>query len=357
MKTMKLIGVILVTLFAISSCQRGNSIIVNDGSTKLKINYWGDIKFTDDEKSIKSISHGGYLNFRKNEVSLLAETNDKGEIKYELHQYGNLVDINSPDGKMLITKAIRDMISVGFDVQGRLQRISQNGGLRAVLIEVDSLDGDFVKSIYLQYLISSDSISPEEMTEIAGKIRRNINSDFEKGKLLSKFSTDCLKDSLTARAYFAAVKSIDSDFEKANALRNILKQPLTNEQFVSALGVINIIGSDFERANLLKELIDQEIFEDDSFGGLLGSINHLDSNFEKGNLLKRLVGKDIETENQWIGIIKVTEHITGDFERSNILLQIADNMPKKEQLMADYLKVAQTINGEMERGRVLKALE
>lgn len=358
MKTIRNLSIILIVLILATSCHHyGNRMVVNNGIDKLEINYFGEIKFTDDETAIQSISKNGYLDYKKNDKGLRLTHDEQGKMKCVMFMDGHKVNPASPEGKKFMAEAIQEMISVGFDAQGRINRLVKKGGLRAVLNEVDHIDGDFVKSLYLEYLISSDSIHQNEVFEITKKISAQLGSDFEKGKLLRKFSATQMKDSMISQAYFEAVKSIGSDFEKANALKNRIRQPLTNEQFDAALIASNTIGSDFEKANLLKELIDQGIYEGESFSNLLSSVDHIGSDFEKANVLKKLVGKDIKTEEQWIGLINGTAQVSSEFERCNVLIQIADKMPKSEELKTNYLKVAKTINSEYEQERVVKAVD
>jgi len=392
MRTIKNIFAVLIILVLAGSCHHnGNTIIVNNGKDKLEINYTGEIKFTDDEAAIKSMSKNSYLKYWKNDMKLRVKCNVNGELTYEMFDNGRKLNPEDAEGKKFLAEAIQGMISVGFDAQGRMKRIVEKGGLRALLNEVDRLDNDFIKSMYLENLITSDSIHPEQVTEIAKKIGTQIGSDFEKGKLLQKFSPTQLKDSLTSKAYFEAVISVGSDFEKANALKHIIKQPLSKEQFNSTLSASNTVGSDFEKANILKELLHQEIvagenlspflnsadhvgsdfekanilkelidnkqFEGENFTNLLGSINRVGSDFEKTNLLKKLANKELQTEEHWIGLINETAKIDSEFERGNVLVQIAGKMPKSEQVKTSYMNVAKTINSEVDYGRVVKAID
>lgn len=358
MRSIRNLSVILIILFLTASCHHsGSSIIVSDGKNKLEIQSSGEIKFNEDETVIQSISNNGYLKYRNNEKQMVVRYTNNNELKYELSDNGQKLNPETAEGKKLIADAIQEMISTGIDAQGRIKRLMVKGGIQSVLNEVDHLKNDFTKSIYLEYLITSDSIRMAEMAAITKKIETQVGSDFEKSKLLQKFSAIQLKDSLISLAYFDAVKSIGSDFEKANALKNRIRQPLTREQFDAALIASNTIGSDFEKANLLKELIDQEIYEGESFRMLLSSVDHIGSDFEKANVLKKLVGKDIKTDEQWIGLIDGSAKVSSEFERSNVLIQIAGRMPKSEDVKANYLKAAKTISSEHELGRVVQAVD
>jgi ferritin len=357
MKTIRNLSVILIILFLSASCHHTRSSLkVSDGKNELEIQSSGEIKFNEDETAIQSISNNGYLKYRNNGKKLVVRHTNNNELKYELSNDGQKLNSETAEGKKFIAEAIQEIISTGIDSQGRIKRLIGKGGHQAVLNEVDRLKNDFTKSIYLEYLIASDSIHKNEMAAITKKIEIQIGSDFEKSKLLKLFSATQMTDSMISQAYFDAVKSIGSDFEKANALKKRIRQPLTQEQFDTALTTSNTIKSDFEKANLLKELIDQGIYEGENFSKLLSSVNHIGSDFEKANLLKKLLGKDLKTDEQWIGLINGTAQVSSDFERSNMFIQIAGRMPKNEEVKAYYMKAAKTINSEHELRRVINAV-
>lgn len=391
MRTIKLIAVAMIVLIISASCHHnGSRIVVNNGIDRLNINYTGEIKFTEDETSIKSISPNGHLKYRKNNKKLEVKSGANGNFKLEMFDDGRKLNPEDNEGKQFLAEAIKEMISVGFDAKERMQRIYKKGGSRAILDEVGKVKNDFIKSMYLEFLLSQGNTPKGEITEIVDIIASQVNSDFEKGKLLNKFSADDLKDSLNSNAYFVAVKSIGSDFEKSNALKNILKQPLTvlqvddalivttsigsdfekanvlkkiltqpliNKHFDKVLTVTNTLGSDFEKANVLKMLINNGLIEVESFSNLLSAINHIGSDFEKGNLLRLLIEKGFKSDEQWIAVIRQTAQVGSEFDRSNILIQIAMQMPRTEPVKTAYMEIAKSIQGEMEYGKVVKAID
>jgi hypothetical protein len=391
MKTIRNLIVLLAILIVAASCHRfGNRMVIENGKDRLEIESSGEIRFTDDESAIQSISKYGYIRYRKNDQKLFAGYTNKGDLKYELFDNGKKINPESPEGKKFIADAIKEMIATGMDAEGRFIRVIAKGGVRAVLTEVDRLDNDFIKSMYLEFLIASDSLKPAQLVEITNKIDKKLGSDFEKGKLLKKYTANHLKDSLTSTAYFEAVKNVGSDFEKANALKYIIKQQLGKAQYGSVINASNSVGSDFEKANILKELIragkvdsslanpfleatnrigsdfekaniikemiDYGLYANESFGNLLGSIGRVGSDFERANILKKLAARDIKADAHWIGLIEKTAELSSEFEKCNVLLQIASHMPKSEEVKASYMKAAKTINAEHEYGRAVKAL-
>jgi hypothetical protein len=393
MKTKRYLLAVLVTLFfTANGCHHNvTSIIVDNGKERLEINYSGQIKFTEDELAIQSMTKNSRLKYWQNDRKLLVKCDANGAISYEMSDNGRKLNPEDAEGKKFLAEAIQGMIAVGYDAQGRIKRIAAKGGISAVLKEVGRLGNDYVKSMYLESLITCDSIRPGQLTEVAEKIGDGLGSDYEKGKLLGKFPTASLKDSVVSMAYIAAVGSVGSDYEKANAIKHLIKQPLSKAQLNVVLTAANGLGSDFEKANILKELIhqqniagesldmflrsanrlgsdfekanvlkevvDQKLLEGDNFKNLLHAVSQLGSDFEKANVLRQLTNKKISTEEQWINLIEATALVSSEFEKCNILVLIAGNMPKSDPVKASYMKAVKTIQSDHEYGRAVRAMD
>ncbi len=328
--------------------------MISNGDDNLNITYSGDIKFNDDETSIRSISQNGYLKYKKNDKTLIAENNSHGEIKYEMEDNGRKINPNDDEGKSFLTNAVKNMIEVGFDAKGRMDRIYKKGGSRAILEEIDNLKSDYVKSMYIEYLFSVDSISQEEMKSTAKKIGTKISSDYDKGRLLSKFPADYLKDSLTAHAWFESAKSVSGDYDKANALKYIARQALTKEQFNQTVDVANTIGSDYEKANVLKELIFKSTFAEENFDKTIDAVSYIGSDYEKANLLKALIEKERPNADHFNKLLDVTAHVGSDFDKSNLIKEMIETGLPTGIAFDKLLSAVIHTNSEFDKANLLK---
>ncbi|MBS1974757.1 MAG: hypothetical protein JST13_10425, partial [Bacteroidetes bacterium] len=186
MKRTQIIAITFCLLFFSVACHRGNTISIINDDDNLYINYNGEIKFNDDETVISSISHNGYLKYRRNEKRLNAENGVDGRIKYEMYVNGRKLNADDVEGKQFLADVVKDMIDIGFDAKGRLDRLYRKGGTEAVLNNFDNLKMDFVKNMYLEYLLSIDGLSEDQVKSIARKIALGSGSDYDKGRLLEK---------------------------------------------------------------------------------------------------------------------------------------------------------------------------
>lgn len=393
MKRLKIIGIaILCIQIFLSSCKTGNSIIVDDGTNRKEIKYSGDITFNDDETDIESISSDGYLEFRSNGRKLIVENNYHGGLKYEMYEGGRRLAEDEQEGKRFLGEVIEQMISMGFNLQKRMENLHSKGGNPALLRASVNVDGSFAKQQYLDYILLHGSPGNDDLVDVANITAFKIENAFEKAQVLKKFPGNGFNNAEVTDAWFGAVRTVDSDFEKSNilkeilpenivissfsekwlnavqsinsdfeksnTLKTILQQPLSEEQYRHSITVANTLNGDFERSNFLKDIIDKGIPEnEENFSVLMSAIHKVESDFERSNILKKLIETGLHNEAQWESLLKESATLNGDFEKADVFLSAAGKMPKTAALKSVYLREAKVISAEHEQERVVKGLE
>ena len=378
----------LLVFILINACRYpGNTMITSTDGQTIEVHYSGDIRFNDDETGIQSISPNGFLMYKRNGRELEAKSNSHGEIEYKFYQDGSKVSLDQQDRQRFMASVIQDLISFGFDSKNRFDKIYQKGGAKAVMIEVDKLKGDYIKGVYLEYLLGSSNLQAEDLIEIAKKIATALGSDYDKGRLLGKFPV--ISDSATTLAYFKAVKTIGSDFERSNAIRHLFDQNLDPFQGMQALLAIKTVGSDFEKSQLLgqfpsrylKDSIITEPYLDavksigsdfekanairnmygqplrpDQIEQVLYVANTIGSDFEKANILKELIEKESLDSNCYSKLISVTDGLGSDFEKANILKEIIDKKIFPGESFNNLLNAVNHVNSDFDRANILKKI-
>ncbi len=343
-------------LLSITSCHHyERRVVVNNGKNKLEISSSGKVTFTDDESAILRMSNNATLKYWRDEVKLRVTSDENGTMHTELFNDGKKIDPESPEGRKLMAEVIKEMISVGFDAEARYHRIIKSGGIAAVLEDIDRQDNDFLKSMYLGFLISGDSLQPEQWQGVAERIATAIGSDFEKSKLLRQIPTERLNDSLLFQSYFNALRTIGSDFEKANAMKQIVKHSFTTPQYRSFLETANTLGSDFEKANLLKELISVQLPDSGAFQQLMDSVHTIGSDFEKANVMKQLVNHSFTTP-QYLFFLETVNTMGSDLEKANLLKNLISVQLPDGIAFQQLLASVNAMGSDFEKGSVLKSI-
>ena len=380
-----LVGLLLLC----NACRRGNMMVVNNGDYKLTIRYDGDIEISDDETDIESISPHGYIKYNKNGSRMYAEGNNHGDVSYDLSLNGHEVDPDSQEGKTFIALAIKDMIDAGFDAEGRMQRLYKKGGKQALLTAVDKLNGDYIKRMYLEWLLENTDLSNEEMVAIANKTERQIESAYDKSTLLSNHADKFFRDSASTSAWLAAVSTIHSDYDKANALKKIMEEQLPRSQMQAALLSAATVESDYDKANilrtalehnsyakedyddmvkaigsvnssydkkeLLKELVKGDIPTGEAFNSLMKCVNKVDGDYDKREVLMELASKNIASEEDWTAFLQTTSKLQSEYDKAEVMVECAKYIPHSDAMREAYADAANTIKAEYDYGRVMQA--
>jgi len=377
--------------YSLSSNNGHSSVSITDDNLNFKLSYTGDISFTDDEKNFKSFPSDGFLRYQKNGTILIVTLDAAGKIAYEING-GDKKTVLNDNEKDVVASAIRLMIEYGIGAKERVARIYQGGGTKAVMEEVRNMKTDYVRGQYLQFLLATNNLSPADMTEIAEDAQTLISSDYEKGRLLQAFSSKYLGNEGTARAFLGAVKSIHSDYEKAMAVKTILHQQLTDQEFTAVIEITTTISSDYEKGGVLSGVIDANTISESrfaevihaaaaiagdyekgqvlkkvfatgvtipeaAFGETLDAVGTISGDYEKAGVLKKMAGSTIKSEADWISLIRATAKINGDYEKGETLRFIAEKMPGSETEKEAYNKAARTIAGDFEYGKTIRALK
>ena len=208
-----------------SNSGKTRTITHNNGSQKLNIEYEGDIEFTDDDKSIKSISRGGYLYIRKtqfgNRREIIAEPNSDGTVEFE-YRIGRRTQEWDKEAQEFLADVLLEVIrTTGIGAEGRVERFYAKGGLDAILEEVDDIRSDYVSQIYLRILLDDQKLSNDELVKVARYVPSELDSDHYITEVFKDHSEKFFATDATTEAFLDAIERMDSD----HYVSLILKKP------------------------------------------------------------------------------------------------------------------------------------
>src|SRR5690606_5695486 len=195
---------------------------VNDGNQKSSLETNGKITVAEDEKSISSISPGGYLKIQRttfgNSRSLFI-TSKNGSLDYEYKEGGRTKPFE-PDGRVWLSEMLPELLNTStIAADSRVDRLYGRGGTKAVLGILPQLKGDHVKSSYLAILMKKN-LNKADVIAVIDAVSSNLDSDHIKLEEYKNIPASYFEDTdqLTK-----VVSNLDSDHFKAQLLKPIYK--------------------------------------------------------------------------------------------------------------------------------------
>jgi hypothetical protein len=182
--------------------------------------------------------------------------------------------------------------------------------------------------------------------------RRPIGSDFELRQTLEAIAAAVKLDEAAGRLYVDAVSTIQSDFEKRQALTALVGSGLTPSVAAEAVKKTADISSDFEKRTALVSLIDSRALSTDGRMGVLSNASRMSSDFERRNVLTAFVqayGVDAVSSGLFFSAVN---GMTSDHERAEALLLVASSA-REAAVRQGLVDAAERLSSTYEQNRVL----
>lgn len=395
----KIICTILLIAFAFTTsfAQRSNISITNnngvinvsiqDSKQKLNLKTKGEVRFTEDDKGIKSLSPDGNISYKKARNKLKISPEKDGSLLYVIN--GTKKSIPNAKDETLIEECVQLMINMGINAEERVEKIYSTTGFEGVLKEVERLQTEYVKSIYLTILGSKNSLSEGERIAFLNTVDSQLPSSYYKTELLNSTQVDYLNQEVTADAYLKTVRNVKSDYYQTAMLERILQQSLTEKQSEQVLAIINSMESDYYKTEIIKKLLNQSSISDNQFEQyvnmttyvksdyyqseiltsllkntsfdekrysiIIAGIQNIKSSYYQTAVLQSLINDKEKDEKEWNQLIAYTAKIESDYYKAEVLKKIATTMPETEALQMEFMKAAKTIDSHYYYESVIRA--
>ncbi len=330
--------------------------VYTDSEHDIEIKQNGAFKMSNDEQSIISLSNGAYISYKKNGKRLKIEQNEQSEITYQFNG-GEKKSKLSADEQKILNSVLKDLITHGFGVKDRAERLYSKGGAKAILNEINNIKGDYAKAKYFEVLFEKDQLSQADLIQVLNQLSIAITSDYEKASLLKNISMDKLKDTEISNTYYATLKRVNSDYEKAEVIKLILEKTDALEQFSTAFQFMENIESDYEKSEIIKSTIRNKPISNEIFYTVLKASTKVESEYERSGIYKKMIKKLAMTESQWIDCFTYIQKINSDYEKGEVLEDAYTKMPQSEKMKQAFSECAKSISSDYEYKKLMKALE
>jgi hypothetical protein len=360
---------------------------VNNASEKLHLIVKGDVTLGDDDKSIQKISPDGSVEYRNGNQSLDISAAPDGTLSYTIN--GTKKTNLDNEDKALIGQCVKTMIDYGIDAKNRVKRIFAKSGSGGVLNEVSRFKSDYVKEIYLSWLLKNQKLSKAELIALLNKTDQYLKSDYYKSELLNGVMASFLSDAATSDAYLKTVANMKSDYYQYTTINKLLKSSLNEKQFNGILSIVDNMKSDYYQSEILKRILNDNTVSDNKFSTVMNIAANMKSDYYKSEIisallknknissnrysqtiaamqgmksdyyqseiLKKLVDQNVKDESEWSKLIQYAGNIQSDYYQSEVLIKIAGKMPDSELLKKQLNEAAKKIKSDYYYGKLVRA--
>ena len=332
-----------------------------DNGLKRRLEIRGKVEFTEDYADIKDVSEGGVVRVeevidsqsRRYEVRRDAG----GQLTRAFFMNGQVRELDAAARTWVAQMVLTAVRQGGIDADKRVQTILSRGGVAGVLQEIEQINSDYAQRRYYQALLKQGNLRGPALQDTLAHAARHISSDYEQSQLLIAVAPLLDgKDSATA-AFFMAVDTIKSNYERSRVLKTLLKRAApSKELLIQIANSTKGISSDYEKAGVLQAVA--AVYLDDAAvrGVFFQTVSTIKSDYEHRRVLSALLKTKNLSEGALTQLLDSAAEISSDYEKATLLLEASNAYSGDARLRSAFLKAVDTIRSDYERGRVLLAL-
>jgi beta-lactamase regulating signal transducer with metallopeptidase domain len=333
----------------------------DDGYNSIVIKVKGDVEFSNNVSSIKSISKGGFFEIyitkdgKNSTIKVIPDEN--GELQYRFYSDKNSIGSSSYDKDWFEDMLLESAYKLGVGAEERVAWILKIGGVEKVFEDIAYIESDYTLGIYYTYLIENANLSESHYLKIIRGVSVNISSDYTKSKVLIAISPSVIGNKNLLLNYIRAVKTISSDYETGKTLSNFIFDAKTDETILKAVfEVIEGIQSDYEKAKILSSMSSAIQDNKNLLKNYISAVNTIDSDYETRRTLEKL-SFDAKTDPIILKtVLEIAREISSDYEKRVILTGIVDQIKNNKELLKEYISIVSTINSDYETRSTLEKL-
>ena len=337
----------------------GNFTWSNDGE-KVAIKWTGAFRIADDDKDIVwveagktvQVSDGAWLMSTGVEVKGLAD----GKVEHAYYRNG-FTRPYEPEGREFLATMLLKVVRVsGFGAESRVERFLKQGGVNAVLAEIELLQGDYARRVYYTELLKQAKVPPAELTRIMAKAGETIRSDYELASLVVTALGSTQGDEAARVGVIDATKTIGSDYEMRRALTAALTDPMTPKVSAAVLAAAVNIQADYERATFLIDVAKKGGLVPATKTAYFDLVKGIRSSYEQGRVLRSVSAMPNMSDDVMSDAIKASQTMAGDYERRQFLSASIARQPVTAKSASDVIQSAAGIKSDNERATLLADL-
>jgi hypothetical protein len=318
------------------------------GVYDFNIEYRGKIEVTDDDKDIKSLSDGGYLEISKavfgSKRTIIVESLGGGKMSKEYYEGRTKLEWEAK-GREWLAEILPGVVrSSAIGAEGRINRYYNKGGVPAVMEEISRLQGDYTRYEYGKLLLEKDILANELPSVIKG-LATEIKSDYYLSTLFKNNITKLMATPEAADAFYTGATNISSDYYKSVLLKEAMSKYSTSPaQAKIILQSAKAINSDYYLQVVLVSLLDQPVVKEDALNEMVLVSSNISSDYYRSVVLNRVLKLKGVSKVTLNNIADAAGDINSDYYKSTVFNSMAKHTAMDE---ATQLEVIRSIGNSM----------
>lgn len=316
----------------------------------------GKIELTDDDRDIESMSPDGYLEITKtvfgSKRSLII-TPQGNSLKKEYYEGRTSIPFE-PDGRKWMNEILPELVrTTTIGAEGRVNRFYRQGGVNAVLNEIESLESDYVMAHYADVLVAIPNLQ-KDYPLIISRVASKLESDHYLTEFLQNNLNRFLATKESSNAVFAATTKMDSDHYKTEVIKEALRnQAASPEGIKSILQTSGQMDSDHYKTEVLTSLLKQPNLTDAVMGELLNATKAIESDHYKSVVLNRALAKTGLSGNSYQRALESVKDIESDHYKTEVINNLLRNKLSTDQIQ-NLVEISFSIDSDHYTTEVLK---
>lgn len=273
----------------------GRSIVQGDDELRLEVTgsertlrarLKGDAVFSADRRDVERLSRGGHLVVEERSGSrerrLEIRPDDRGGLRREWFLDGR-ASAFGPDARALLGRVVPQL----------LEQAATGGGVRRTLGRTAEGDrahrparsaNDHERRLQLEGALEA-GLDDASLARLLREAVRDIRHDWEMAELLTAVARTQRIGGASRPAYFRAVETIGSEWDRRRAVAPLLRAPLDRPTAEAVLALAQGFDQDYERAELLLDLLRARGIDESLREAFVRAAQDMDSEWDRQRVL------------------------------------------------------------------------
>jgi beta-lactamase regulating signal transducer with metallopeptidase domain len=320
----------------------------------------GKFTFADDLSDVATLASGSTMTIKETNRGLtrkLEISSVGGGIQRRFYVNGVQAPFGDSERRWLADILLAVERRTGFSAKTRVPRLWENGGVKAVLNEVEVMNSSYPKRVYLDALFDIGiNFDGPTLTRIIRTIGGEFDSDYERRVILSRMPSQKFMDENSWNAFADAVARMGSDYEKRMVLVTAFEKRQPSPVVAAKLlNSVSSMGSSYEIGQVLKGAALSYASNPVSRPAYIAAVRKMSSDYELRQVLVSLIDQSA-TPGAIADLLEPAKTIQSDYERRQVVEAFAQRGHLSSEAITTLTALTGGMKSDYEKRTALTAL-